>query len=172
MRASREPRYWLFRAHRNLLPEPAAARERREEEDVAERRASFSAPNKPLSVPRGNTGGLTEEETNAVFRGSDSTNRLSWLRRLAPASALTHCPRLGPWGHRPRRRFLLGWETCSTWEVRAQGSSSRPPTLLLPFLPQMLRKGDPHPHTPPECSVNLLPSNSQNHPHEQSVSFF
>lgn len=64
---------------------------------MAERRAAFNAPNKPLSVQRGHTlVGLQKEETNAVFRGGKATDQLSWLRSLVSASAPLTVPPLWP----------------------------------------------------------------------------
>lgn len=105
-----------FQSPQEPPPEPAAARKRREEEDAAERRASFTAPNKPRSV-RG-----------ATLVGSQK-RRQCWLQRLqlhqpaqlAEGGACQRPDSLSPARATGSRRFLLGWETGSTWGVRAQG---------------------------------------------------
>lgn len=111
----------------------------------------------------GNTGGLTEEETSAVFRGSSSTNRLSWLR-VAPARALTPCPR---WGPRGSADFCWAGRQAARGKSELRASPYPPPARPPPHA----EEGDPHPQAPTECFVNLLPSNSQSHPHEQGTSF-
>lgn len=142
-----------FRTEAHRKPPPRThgcmrQREEEKEEEVAERRASFNAPNKPPLCSRAHTGGLTEKETNAAFRDRTAAHRLSWLRRWA-------CQPAPLTDSRSPRSWDFYWAGRSAGTAGRLGSGSCSRALALPpaLLPARCQERGP---ASPRAQPNVL----------------